>query len=90
MPVGAQSQIAGGNLVSVGNTNMTFNIESSSTNLGTGESSQMSDITGSNSEDANLNPNQFTGPQQMMVGGGSEDGNNDFSKKIYKAKRFKP
>jgi len=26
----------------------------------------------------------------MMVGGGSEDGNNDFSKKIYKAKRFKP
>jgi hypothetical protein len=50
----------------------------------------MSDITASGADDGNTNTNQFAGTQQMMLGGAADEGNNDFSKKIYKAKRFKP
>ena len=75
---------------------MTFNLEAGSSSLGVCESSQMSDITSSACiDDSNQQTiNQFSagGSQQMMLGGGgqSDEGNNDFTKKIYKAKRFKP
>lgn len=67
---------------------MTFNVEAN--HHSNNESSQMSDITGSaGGEEATMNSNQFSNPSQMIMNGG-EDANNDFSKKIYKAKRFKP
>ncbi len=75
-------------MVSVGNTNMAFNVETGSTIHGANESSQMSDVTGSAGDDPNQNANQFSNPQQMMMG--NDDGNSDFTKKVYKAKRFKP
>jgi hypothetical protein len=52
----------------------------------------MSDISGGASvaDESNSNANQYVGPQQMILSGSGEDGNNDFTKKIYKAKRFKP
>jgi hypothetical protein len=77
--------LGGSSLVSVvGNTSMAFNIDSGSTGLGNSESSAMSDVTGAGTEDNNQN----SGSQQMINEG--EGNNNDFTKKIYKAKRFKP
>ena len=77
--------------MSVGNTNMTFSLEAGSANHGANESSQMSDISGAGvADESNSNANQYSGPQQLILSGSGEDGNNDFTKKIYKAKRFKP
>ena len=90
--VGLVNQGPGGtaNLISVGNTNMTFNLEAGSAIHGANESSQMSDVTGSGADDGSAGSNQFSANQQMILNGGGEDGNSDLSKKIYKAKRFKP
>lgn len=79
--------------MSIGNTNMTFNLEGAgSANHGANESSQMSDISGGAgaADESNSNANQYGGPQQMILSGSGEEANNDFTKKIYKAKRFKP
>jgi hypothetical protein len=55
---GNQTTFSGTSMVSVGNTNMAFNVDTGSSIQGANESSSMSDVTGSGcGDDSNANTN---------------------------------